>query len=63
MKAHNHLKKLRKLIAQGKLPTTAGSVSQVDVAHDAWCRIFKGKRCHCDPDIRVAWIYGRHAQN
>jgi hypothetical protein len=33
------------------------------VAHDAWCRIFKGKRCHCDPDIRVAWIYGRHAQN
>jgi hypothetical protein len=56
MKDHNHVKKLRKLMAQGKIPIEAGTVSQVDIAHDPWCQLLrKGKRCNCDPDIRLAW--------
>jgi hypothetical protein len=63
MKAHSHVKKLRKLMAQGKIPMKAGTVSQVHVAHDDWCRIFKGQRCNCDPDIRVSWTLATHSQN
>ncbi len=63
MSEHNHLKKLRKLIAQGQIPIESGSVSQVDVAHDRWCRFLRGKRCNCDPEIRVAWRFEAGAQN
>jgi hypothetical protein len=63
VKEPNHVKKLRVLIATGHVPAQAGSMSQVTVAHDTWCRSFKGKPCNCDPDIRVAWTLGAHAQN
>ena len=63
MKEHNHVKKLQRLIAQGQIPTEACTVSQVDVKHDPWCGIFKGKRCHCDPEIRVVWRLEAGAQN
>ena len=36
--------------ARGELPD---GVSDVEVAHDDWCRIYKGKYCNCDPEIRV----------
>jgi hypothetical protein len=63
VKEPNHFKKLRKLLLQGKLATDQNSVTQVTVAHDKWCRSFKGKCCNCDPDIRVAWTLGAHTQN
>jgi hypothetical protein len=31
-----------------------GSVSVVNVRHDGWCGIFKGKPCSCRPDFEVS---------
>jgi len=47
---HNYLTKMAQMWQSGALPREAG-YHQVDVAHDAWCGIFAGKRCNCDPDI------------
>jgi hypothetical protein len=53
---HNYLKKLARLQAQGALPVSVG-LHQLDICHDDWCHIYKGKRCNCDPDLRLktAW--------
>jgi hypothetical protein len=53
---HNYQKKLRRLIAQGALPVGVG-VHQLDVCHDRWCRIYKGKHCNCDPDLRLTSLW------
>jgi hypothetical protein len=66
MKEHNHVRKLRRMLAQGHLSEVMrpGTVSSIDVAHDAWCRLLrKGQRCNCDPEIRVAWSLEPHSQN
>lgn len=54
MPQHNYLRKLRRLMASGALPRDVG-VHQLDIAHDDWCDIFTGRRCNCDPTIRVRW--------
>jgi hypothetical protein len=43
-------------------PTLAppGSLSNVYVAHDSWCRSYKGKSCNCYPDIQVQLRDGRY---
>jgi hypothetical protein len=48
---HNYYSKLVKLREQGKLP--AGSLNEVDIAHDDWCAIYGGGYCNCDPDITL----------
>jgi hypothetical protein len=48
---HNYLNKLLAMQARGALPTCG--VSQLEIAHDDWCRIYLGGYCNCDPDIRV----------
>lgn len=48
---HNYVDKLRAMQARGELP--AGGVADVEIAHDGWCRVYKGGYCNCDPDIRV----------
>jgi hypothetical protein len=53
---HNYTKKLRRLLAQGALPVGVG-VHQLDVCHDRWCRIYKGKPCNCDPDLRLTTVW------
>ena len=61
---HNHLKKLRALTAQGTISIKAGTVSQADIAYEPWCRLLhKGKRCNCNPDIRVARSLQGTSQN
>jgi hypothetical protein len=63
-KEHHHVKKLPRLIAQGKIPIEVEIVKQVDVAHDSWRRLLsKGKRRNCDPDIRLSWTLAAHAPN
>jgi hypothetical protein len=47
---HNYLRKLRAMQARGELSV---GVSDVEVAHDGWCRIYRGGYCNCDPEIRV----------
>jgi len=51
MSKHNYWKKVRKLFAEGKIPTSC--LSAVDIYHDDWCAIHRGKHCNCDPDIVV----------
>jgi len=53
---HHYVKKLNRLIAQGALPVGVG-VHQLDVCHDHWCRIYKGKRCNCVPDLRLKTVW------
>jgi hypothetical protein len=48
---HNYYKKLMELLEQGKLPP--GRVTDVDICHDDWCRIYRGGYCDCDPEIKL----------
>jgi hypothetical protein len=48
----NYVRKLRHLQRMGALPLDVG-VHMIDVAHDDWCDIFQGKRCNCDPQVRL----------
>jgi hypothetical protein len=51
-KEQNYQKKLARLQARGGLNLGPG-VHDMAVSHDAWCGIYKGKRCNCDPDITI----------
>ena len=31
----------------------AGSVTHVFVAHDDWCRLWRGRSCNCEPELRI----------
>jgi hypothetical protein len=48
---HNYLIKIRQMWDTGALPREAG-YHQLTVSHDDWCGIFRGQRCHCEPDIQ-----------
>lgn len=48
---HNYMKKLMELKARGELP--ASGVSDVQVAHDDWCKVHTGGYCNCDPEITI----------
>ena len=48
---HNYIRKLRRLQKQGKIPK--GEVTDVDIAHDDWCKIFTGGYCNCNPEITL----------
>jgi hypothetical protein len=50
-RAHTYMKKLLRLYAEGKLPTR--DLWLLDIYHDDWCGIYRGRRCNCDPDIRL----------
>jgi hypothetical protein len=58
----NYVRKLHYLYRIGALPPGAG-LHLVDIEHDAWCRIFQGKRCNCNPDIRLKATVPDHSQN
>jgi hypothetical protein len=51
---HNYLRKIQFMWRSGAIPRHVG-VHQVSVSHDAWCGIFEGARCNCDPDIALKW--------
>jgi hypothetical protein len=70
MKLHRHrrhhdVKKLTRLITQRALPVGV-SLYQLDICHDGWCRIDKGRPCNGDPDLRLKAVWtprprlGRH---
>lgn len=48
-----HVTKLRDLLSTRELSFKPGTVTQLRVAHDDWCGVFKGRACDCDPDIDV----------
>jgi hypothetical protein len=49
---HNYRIKLAKMVEAGTVPS-AGGVHEISVYHDAWCGIYRGVRCNCDPIIEV----------
>lgn len=46
---HNYLTKVIDYAAQR--PVGTGD-HHIKISHDDWCAFFKGRACHCDPDIR-----------
>ena len=54
-KQHNYMHKILYLQRVGMIPGKAGDVSMVDVAHDDFCGIFGGRRCDCNPDVKLKW--------
>jgi hypothetical protein len=48
---HNYFPKLMKFIEQHQLPR--GCISNVDICHDDWCRVYRGGYCNCDPEIKL----------
>jgi hypothetical protein len=54
--------KLAHLQKIGVLPLDVG-VHEVMILHDDWCGMFTGKRCNCDPHIRLAWTQPDSARN
>jgi hypothetical protein len=45
------------------MPQLQPGVNSICVAHDTWCGIYQGKRCNCDPDVRLEWRVEPHSQN
>jgi hypothetical protein len=48
---HNYYRKLMKLVENGTIPPDR--LTEADVYHDDWCRIYRGGYCNCEPEIRV----------
>ena len=46
---YNYLKHLLEMHAAGNLKE--GTVTTVQVEHDAHCQIFKGGKCNCNPTL------------
>ena len=42
---------LLKAIRDGRIPVPPGKVRVVGVFHDAWCAIYHGGHCDCEPTI------------
>ena len=47
--AGNYITKLDRLIQEGTI--SVGGLQHIQVKHDNWCAVYKGKDCNCDPDI------------
>ena len=52
MATDNYLKKLARVLRTLQLPQ--GSVTHVFIAHDSWCRFWRGARCNCQPELRIS---------
>ena len=46
----NYIAKVRKFVEAH--PELTG-YNDVDIQHDHWCGVFKGRACNCDPDISL----------
>jgi hypothetical protein len=53
---HNYVAKLLRLQASGGVPLAPG-VHDMAIYHDAWCGIYRGKRCNCDPEIKITTLW------
>ena len=50
---HNYMKKMEKMVKEGKLVVPKGGLHLLNVEHDDWCKCYKGGRCNCDPNISL----------
>lgn len=44
---------MKKVIELAQAAAEKGEVIQVDVKHDDWCKIYKGKICNCNFEIKI----------
>lgn len=49
----HYLKPLAELVRQCRDQIKAGQVYETRVAHDAWCGIFDGRACNCNPEVTL----------
>jgi hypothetical protein len=49
---HNYFAKLTKLARDLKTDALT-LVHLVDIYHDDWCAIHRGRYCNCNPDVRL----------
>ena len=61
MKEHNYVKKVMEFARTHNIPK--GRLSEIAVIHDDWCGVFKGKRCNCDPDVKLVKVHARSDQH
>jgi hypothetical protein len=47
---HNYFEKLRRFIEENK--PASGRITEIDICHDDWCRIYQGGACNCNPEIK-----------
>lgn len=55
---HRYQEKIRKMVERGELSADPGSLSQVEVRHDHWCGVFRGRFCGCDAEITIVRCEG-----
>ncbi len=61
MKQRNYLKKINRLIKQGKF---VPGVHEASVMHDDWCPALNGgDTCTCDPEIKIVTLHRRGQDN
>lgn len=48
---HNYYQKW--LAAKATIDSSKPGIKHIDITHDDWCAIFKGKYCNCNPDVKV----------
>ena len=46
-----YIDKVLAAIRDGRIPVPPGKVRVVGVFHDAWCAIYHGGHCDCEPTI------------
>lgn len=49
----NWVTKIKRLMEIGLISLTSGSISDLEIRHDDWCRIHADGLCNCDPEIEV----------
>jgi hypothetical protein len=58
----NYVRKIRHMARCGLLPLSGG-YHEVTVDHDDWCGHWQGKRCNCNPDVRLKFSLPAAADN
>ena len=48
---HNYFEKLLRFIETHRL--TPAQITEIDVWHDDWCRVYRGGYCNCNPEIKL----------
>jgi hypothetical protein len=48
---HNYFAKIQKFIETHRI--APAQITEIDICHDDWCRIYRGGYCNCNPEIKL----------
>jgi hypothetical protein len=51
MSEHNWVRKVEEFAAANEGRFESGTVHDIAIRHDPWCRLLKGGWCNCDPEV------------